>query len=311
MNAEDFSREDRADAHVDGRAVHVDGVAERNREGSDRLRGAEPACSGEVGGERRSRRAGREGDEPGLEDALQELDRVGLADDRNNRDEDQEDENHRRDEGREDEGEERKEHCEAVLRNREGDEAEDADRGVHHDVARDADHHVAHDFKEAEDGLAAFAEGREPEAEDHRKEDDLEHGALGHRFHRIDRNDVEERIRQARGLHGLGDEAVGREVKTEARLNEVRKEQTDRHGDGRRDGIDDKDLAGNAAELRGIRNAGGARNDRGDDERHHHHADQADEERAQWLQIGLGELGVDNGADDDAERKADHHLPGQ
>ena len=197
------------------------------------------------------------------------------------------------------------------IRYRECNEAENADRRVHHNVARHADHHVAHELKEAKNGLPAFAERREAEAEDHREKDDLEHRAVGHRFHRIDRNDVEQRVGQARRLHGLDDETVGRKVKAQPRLNEIGKKQTDRHGDGSGDGINDKNFAGNAAELRGIRNAGGARNDRGYHQRHHHHADQADEERAQGLQIGLGELRVDDGADGDAEREADHHLPGQ
>ena len=54
------------------RTVHVDRIAERDREGGDRLRGAELAGGVQVGRKGGGGRAGREGDEPRFEDALEE-----------------------------------------------------------------------------------------------------------------------------------------------------------------------------------------------------------------------------------------------
>ncbi len=198
-----------------------------------------------------------------------------------------------------------------MLCNRVGDQAENTDRRVEHHDARHANHHVADDRKEVEHGLAAFTEPGKRKAEDHGKEDDLQHAALREGFHRVDRHDVEKRVDELGRSDGLHLQAFGREVETDARLNEVCKEQTNCNGNGRRDGIDEQHLDGDAPELGRVGNAGSTSNDRGDDERHDHHADQADEELTERLQVALRERRVNHGADDDTEHKADHHLPSE
>ena len=147
-----------------------------------------------------------------------------------------------------------------------------------------------------------IAEGGETEAEDHRKEDDLQHLAFGHGLHRVDRDDVQERLRERRRFDGLGGETFGRKVKADARLDEACKGEADRNGDGRREGVADQRLGGDAAELRGVRNAGGASNDGGEHQRHHDHADQANEEVAQRLKESFRGFLFHERADHDAER---------
>ena len=184
-------------------------IAERDREGGDRLRGAELAGGVQVGRKGGGGRAGREGDEPRFEDALEEGHDRYACRDAHERQQDHTDEHDGREEGRENEGAERKQDGEAVTADRERDEAEDADRGVKHDHVGDADHHVADDFEEVKHGLAAFTKAGEGEAEDHREEDDLKHGAFGHGLHGVDRDDGEQRLDE-RGRHDfLGLKAFG------------------------------------------------------------------------------------------------------
>ena len=156
-----------------------------------------------------------------------------------------------------------------------------------HDHVRHAHHRVAHEFEELEHGLAAFTEAGKREAEDHRKEDDLKHVALGKGFHRVDRHDVKERIDERRRRHLLGLEAFGREVDPEAGLNDGSENETDRHGDGRRDRIDAEDLRRDAPELGRVGDAGRTGDDGGDHQRNDHHADQTNKERAERLQVCL------------------------
>ena len=198
-----------------------------------------------------------------------------------------------------------------MTADRERDEAEDADRGVKHDHVGDADHHVADDFEEVKHGLAAFTKAGEGEAEDHREEDDLKHGAFGHGLHGVDRDDGEQRLDE-RGRHDfLGLKAFGGEVKAHARLDDACKEQAAGHGDAGRHGIDEKHLDGDTTELGRVGDAGGTGNDRCQNERNDHHSDQTNEEVAERLKPRLGEGGINERADYDTEREPDHHLPGQ
>jgi len=176
-----------------------------------------------------------------------------------------------------------------VTGNRKGNQAEHADRGVEHDHVRHADHHVADELEEGEHGFAAFTQRRKAKAEDHRKENDLQHAALRHGFHRIDRNDLQKRRRQAGRRDRLGHQRVGRKIKTNARTDPVGKENAEKDGQRRGDGVHEQHFAGNAAELRGVGNTGAAGNNRGDDQRHHHHADQANEKLPEGLEVGLRE----------------------
>ena len=174
-----------------------------------------------------------------------------------------------------------------MLRNREGDQAEDADRRIAHHDAGHADHDVADDVEEVEHGLAAVAEARKREAEDHRKEDDLQHAALRKGFHRVDRDDVEQRVDEIGRSHRLHLEAFSRKIEADARLNEVGEDKADRHSNGGRNGVDEQHLHSDAAKLGRVGNAGGARNNRGKNQRNHNHSDQSNEQRAERLQVSL------------------------
>ena len=198
-----------------------------------------------------------------------------------------------------------------MLGHRVGDQAEHADRSVvHHDV-READHHVARQLKDLEQGLAAFAKAGEAAAEEDGEHDDLEHAALSHGFHWVDRDEVEERLNNARGLHNLGNRASRGKIETEARVDHFSNAETEGHSDSGRDHVAEKNLHSYAAELGNIGNTSGAGDEGREDERYHHHSDQSNKQVAKRLEPSGANVSRNKRAHDDAEHEADAHLDRQ
>ena len=185
-----------------------------------------------------------------------------------------------------------------MTRDRKGDQTEHTDRGVGHHHVGHTNHRLADEVKDRDERPAVFAQGGKTEAEHDRKEDDLQHGALTEGFHGVDRDDVQKRFNKRRRRHGLGLETFGRQTQTDTRVNPLCKQKTAHHCDGGKARVADQDLHGNTAEFADVRNVGGTGDQRCDHQGHNHHADQTDEQRTQGLQIRLGELCVDQSADD-------------
>ena len=195
-----------------------------------------------------------------------------------------------------------------MLTHDDGDQGEDADRGVvHHDV-RHADHDVADGIKEVRHAAALFTEPVEAEAEHDGKEDDLQDGALRERFHRVHRHDVEKRAHKARRLDAGGFETFRGEREADARINEVGDEETEDHGDGGRCHEAKERLDGNTAQLGDVGNTGGTGNQGRKYQRYDDHTNEANEEIAQRLQVSHRKIGTYEHTYYDAECQTQHHL---
>ena len=198
-----------------------------------------------------------------------------------------------------------------MLRNGVRNEAEDADRSVVHDNVREADHHVARELKDLEQGLAAFTEAGKAAAEEDGEHNDLEHAALRHGFNRVDRDEVEERLNNARGLHNLSDSTGGGKVKAEARVDDLSNTETEGHSDSGRDHVAEKNLHSYAAELGNIGDAGSASDEGREDERNNHHSDQSNKQVAKRLEPSGAYVSRNKRAHDDTDHEADTHLDRQ
>ena len=253
---------------------------------------------------------GGEGDEQRLADALEEPARREAAEPHAGQidKQDLEQARHIHDD---DELDERQQHRKPVRGHGEGHQGENADGRVEHDDGGHADHDLAHAVEEVRDHpdpLAADAQGK---SEQHGKEDDLEHAALGKAVHGIDGHDVEEHLGEAwRGdVPGL---EVGRgQIKAHARLEKIGEHQADADGDGRGGEVVDQGLAGHAAKTAHIAHAGGAGDQGGKDQRHHHHAHEVDEELTERLEpLGVKAHMRRERPGKDAQHHADALPPG-
>ena len=300
IEAERLRDEQGRQRHVDVGAVEVERITGRHHEADDRLGAAEPLELFHQGRQRAFRGRRAEHDQQFVLDVGQEL-------------EDREPD-HARDHAEHDEHEQRRGEVECrdqahQVQDRAGSEpadgerhrAERADRGgLHHD-GDDAENAVRGVIDEGAQRMAALAETHQREAEQDRKQQDLEDFALREGADDGIRNDMQEEIDALLRLGLLGVAGDGLRVRhaaaeTRAGPDHIADDKTDHQREGGDDFEIDQRLDADAADLLGIlymRDAGyhGAEDDRRD-----HHLDQLDEAVAERLDPVVG-------------RKAGHSQP--
>ncbi len=200
-------------AHIDGRTVHIDGVAERDGKRCDGLGSTELLHLDEFGGKCCCAGAGGEGNDRGGGQHPEEEGKAETAgfDEGNLAEEDMENVCDVHDA---DDLDERQQYGCAMTVHGECNESEYTDGGVGHDHIGHFDHDFGTAFKKVEYRFPTFAHSAQAESEDHGKEDDLEHIALAHGVDGIEGDDVKENIHHSGVLHGLSLESLDREVET-------------------------------------------------------------------------------------------------
>ena len=146
---------------------------------------------------------------------------------------------------------------------------------------------------EAADGVAAFAEPHDGEAEQHREQQHLQDLALREGADDGVRNDVQDEVDRllAFGLLGVVGDGLrvgGGAAEARARLHQVADDQSDHQREGRDDLEIDQRLDADAADLLGVLDVGDARDHGAEDDRRNHHLDQLDEAVAERLDPLVG-----------------------
>ena len=168
-----------------------------------------------------------------------------------------------------------------MVGDRAGHRPEHAERGEGHDVVRELEEDGDRGLEEVHERfcpLGAHVRGRD--AEERREDDDLEDVLLRHRVDRVGREEVQERLDERLRLREAG-LARRRELEVEARLHDVREDETDDERDRRRDLEVDQGLHAHAPDRLHVARLADPEDDRREDERDDEHLDEADE--------GLGE----------------------
>ena len=311
-DAVEFRHKNRVDAHVQGGAVHVDGVAQRDAEADHGARCAQRLGAAHVRRQGGRAGAGGEADHEGLQHALDEAHHRNLDHELDQRQEHETVQNGATGVHQQNDLAQGQQHGKAVLGHGVGHEAEDADGRIVHHKARYLDHDFAAGVEETVQMPSALTQGTDAEAENNGEDDDLEHIAPGHGFHRVDRDQVHQRVVEGRRGHRLDVQIVGGEVHARARLHDVGQQQAHGHGHRRGDQVVKQGLGGHAPQFGGVADARRARHQGGEDQRNHHHADQADENVAEKFEDGAAQRPVlRDHAHKHARNHADAHLHGQ
>jgi hypothetical protein len=138
------------------------------------------------------------------------------------------------------------------------------------------------------------------DAEQDREDDDLERAALGEGLERIGRQDLDQRLGEARGLGELRAGRRRRQLESRARLDQERRHDRQADRDCRRAEVEAEGLAADPAELRHVVEGGRSARQRDQDQRYHQQLEarqedlSADREDAADEEVGdrvaLGEL---------------------
>ena len=155
------------------------------------------------------------------------------------------------------------------------------------------------------DGLRLLAGGQDAEAEEQRDHDDLQHAGVGHGLHEVAGEDVDDGLDERRRGLGLIRKLVGGKGVAAANVEHVRNDQADDDGACGGAQVVRDGLAADGADLLDIGQADDAGDHGEDDQRHHDHLDEVQEDGAQGLDVGGGDI---RGA---LQGKAGHDAQGQ
>ena len=314
VNAKDIRDEQRADAHVEGRAIHVDRRTERQDEGGDIARYTELLLAVlHVDWQRCCTRAGRKSNQHRLTHAAEELCRRVAAPDLGERrvDRDRVDDAADGDAG--DDGDQRQQYGRAVLGDDRQQQGEDADRSEAHDDADDLVGDLCAGVEELDQDIRALAADLEDaDADEECEDDDRQDVGLSHRGDRVGRDHRDEDLHDRRCFLAL-DDSVRRHLQADARMRKTRDTKADDNRDGRRDEVEQDGLDADAAELRRVAEACHADDERAEDDRDDHHLDEVDEDRADRCDPPVDERQgrfTRDETDDDGQHERNKNLDG-
>ena len=141
----------------------------------------------------------------------------------------------------------------------------------------------------------------------------MEHIALGQGGHRIGGDDIQQGVGDADRRPGGSGGFLRHLAQPPPHRKEVGRQQTQR--DGQRGGaqVEQNGFSADAAHLFGVSQAAGAHGDGGEHQRHHHHFDEVEEQNAEGLDIGSGDVrrGLQGQPGQDAQEQADQNLHGK
>ncbi len=314
VNAEDVGDEERADAHVERGAVHVDGGAQRQDEAGDFAGDAELFLEVlHVDRQRRGAGAGREGQQHGFRHGGEEFHRGDVsADLRNGRvDGHGMDRAANRQAG--DDRHQRQQDFRTVRRHHRNQQREYADRSEIHDHGDDLVTDLRRRVGDANQDLGAFAANLDDaDADEQREDDDWQDLRFRHGVNRARRNHVDEDLHDARRFLDVN-LALGGHLQTGARRADTGDDEANQDRDRRRDEIDGDRADADASQRRRIAEARHANDQRREDHRNDHHLDEVDENRADrsYPQLDEGQrFRPHDQTDDDGQHETNEDFDG-
>ena len=280
-NAERLRDEYDRNALHDGRAVHIDGRAERNGKGRNTAVNADLFLQRvDIHRDRRIGSSRREGEAHNRSKLLEEAQRIEARKQRKQNlvyaaalDE-------QREQNRAHILEHRDHRGEAETGERLCDQAEYTDRRQTHDHHGHLHHDVVALLEEVRDELGLILQLRKDDADDQRKNDDLEHFAVRERTDRVLRDYIEDGLREADRLAALDaglDLLHLRHIQTDARPDEQANAESDRDCHHGRQDIEADDLDADLAEGLAVTDRGRAADQRAENQRYDKHLHQTDE----------------------------------
>ena len=314
VDAEDVGDEQRADAHVERGAVHVDGRAQRQHEAGDFAGRAEFLLQVlHVDRQRRGAGAGREGQQHSLGHGGEEFHRGDVsADLRNGRvDGHGMDRAANRQAG--DDRHQRQQDFRTVRRHHRNQQREYADRSEIHDHGDDLVADLRRRVGDANQDLGAFAANLDDaDADEQREDDDRQDLRFRHGVNRARRNHVDEDLHDARRFLDVN-LALGGHLQTGARRADAGDDEANQDRDRRRDEIDGDRADADASQRRRIAEARHADDQRREDHRNDHHLDEVDENRADrsYPQLDEGQrFRPHDQTDDDGQHETNEDFDG-
>ena len=319
VDAVGLGDEERGEGAIDHRAIEVEGIPHRHDEAGNLALDAEAVQRIEQLGIGRFRAGRGESQQEGFLDQRQQAEDALLQEHEAHRDQDGPQQHQREIEVTHEDGEADQD-LQAIDRHSRRHRRKHRHRGEFHHVDGDLEHGVRQIVDHRQQVLAALAQRRQGDTEEHREHHHLQHFVLGHGLDDgLGDQVVEELLDRELARGQAGASRVRRwQHHARARLQQVRHDHAQCQRDQRGDEEPGQRLAEDTADRLGITHVGDAHHQGGKYQGRDDHLDQAQEQvgsnrdvAGQFLGLGLVQMTEDQVADQDAQQHRNEDEDGR